>query len=284
MRLGHKRYAVVRQRSEQHPDMAHMSHARCGKTIRMHGVSKGLPLLTLLFVALLLSGCGLGPPTRTPFPTFTPTPLGAGEPNVSGQPVTQQPAAPVVPVVQPTPFPTLPPTIPPTATPTPEPTATPTDTPTPQPTATETPTPLPTDTPTPSPSPTPSFTFELEAAEKFPTESLAPNIVRIYIYAYSETQFGLPGYTITVTHNGARLPVDQVTRAGIPDQTRPDPSPYTRFTNMNVIFVEAQEGEWVVQLVDRNGIPAGPAATFELSATEDTRELYVRYRSLPAGS
>jgi hypothetical protein len=106
--------------------------------------------------------------------------------------------------------------------------------------------------------------------------------VRIYLYAYSETQFSLPGYSLSVTHNGARLPVDQVTRAGIPDQTRADPSPYTRFTNMNVIFVEAQAGDWVVQLLDRSGTPAGPAATFQLTATEDTRELYVRYRSLPA--
>jgi hypothetical protein len=46
---------------------------------------------------------------------------------------------------------------------------------------------------------------------------------------------------------------------------------------MSVIFVEAQAGTWQVQLVDRSGTPMGPPATFELSADEVTRELYVRY-------
>jgi hypothetical protein len=90
--------------------------------------------------------------------------------------------------------------------------------------------------------------------------------------------FGLPGYTLSVTHNGAPLLVDQISRAGVPQQTRDEPGPYTRFTNMNIIFVEAQAGEWVVQLVDQTGAVAGPPANFQLSADEDTRELYVRYR------
>lgn len=227
-------------------------------------------LLTLVLLLLLSgAGCSFGgdSPTRTPVPTWTPTPLGgAGDNNV--------------PVVQPT----LPPTAaevaaPPTDTPTPEPpaaTATlpPTETPTAEPTATATPA----DTPTPEPTPTPAFLFELEAAEKFPTDSLAPNVVRLYLYVYSTAEFGLAGYSLQVLHNGSELAVDETSVAGAPEQTRPGPSPYTRFTNLSVIFVEPQAGRWDVQLIDADRVPVGPLVTFELTADEATRELYVRYR------
>ncbi len=165
-------------------------------------------------------------------------------------------------------------TIPPTDTPLPTATFTPLPT--------DTPTPIPTDTPTPEPSPTPtptpSYTFDLEVAEKHPTESLAPNVVRIYLYVYSNEAFALEGYSLRVTHNGAVLPVEQLSEGGLPDVTRADPGPYSRFTNLDVIFVEPQAGTWVVQLVDQAGTPLGPPATFELTADEETRELYVRYR------
>lgn len=115
-------------------------------------------------------------------------------------------------------------------------------------------------------------------AEKHPTESLAPNVVRVFLYVYAEGEGGLGGYSARVTHNGAELTVDRVTEAGLPKLTRGEPGEYTRFTNMNVIFVEAQAGTWTVQLLDPNGVPTGPAAVFELTADEITRELYVRYR------
>lgn len=227
-------------------------------------------LLTLVLLLLLIgAGCSFGgnAPTRTPVPTWTPTPVGgAGDNNV--------------PVVQTTPPPTAaevaaPPTDTP-APPTPEPTATllPTDTPTPEPTATL----PPADTPTPEPTPTPAFLFELEAAEKFPTDSLAPNVVRLYLYVYSPAEFGLAGYSLQVLHNGSALAVDETSAAGVPEQTRTGPSPYTRFTNMSVIFVEPQAGRWDVQLIDADRVPVGPLVTFELTADEATRELYVRYR------
>jgi hypothetical protein len=118
----------------------------------------------------------------------------------------------------------------------------------------------------------------LELAEKQPTNSLAPNVVRIFLFVADRDGFGVAGYSMRVLHNGAELPVDKVTTAGLPSLTRGEPSPYTRFTNMNVIFVEAQAGTWQVQLIDASGTPAGPAAEFELTADEETRELYVRYR------
>jgi hypothetical protein len=139
---------------------------------------------------------------------------------------------------------------------------------------TQTPTSLPTDTPTP----TPEFAFELESAEKFPTDSLAPDIVRVYAYAYSPSAFALPGYSLRVIHNGALLAVSGVSTGPLPAQTRTEPSAYTRFENLNAIFVESQAGEWEVQLVDDGGQAAGPAARFTLTADEETRELYVRYR------
>jgi hypothetical protein len=135
----------------------------------------------------------------------------------------------------------------------------------------------PTATLTPVPSATPTFTFVLEAAEKHPTQSLAPNVVRIFLFVADPDGFALEGYSLHVQHNGAELPVDRRSEGGLPALTRGEPSPYTRFTNMNVIFVEAQAGTWRVQLVDETGITVGPAAEFELTADEVTRELYVRY-------
>ncbi|MCC6456526.1 MAG: hypothetical protein IT328_16340 [Caldilineaceae bacterium] len=228
---------------------------------------------TLLLV--ITGGCSRGDsPTRTPFPTFTPTPQGAAVASDAG---TSIPAAPTATLVVAMPTATE------TATalpPTPTLTSAPTDTPTPQPTPTPSPLPTvePTATLTPVPSPTPTFTFILEAAEKHPTQSLAPNVVRIFLFVADQEGFGLEGYSLNVLHNGAELAVDRLSAAGLPALTRGEPSPYTRFTNMNVIFVEAQAGTWRVQLVDGNGVAVGPAAEFELTADEITRELYVRYQ------
>jgi hypothetical protein len=253
--------------------------------ISLHRVLvRRLLLSGAILVALLLGGCATGQstsPTRTPIPTFTATPIipgaaagptGANTNNNGAVSVAANTPAPaIVTPVPPTP-------VPPTSTPTDTATPAPTATATPLPTDTPTPTLTPTTTPTPEPTATPSYTFDLQTAEKFPTEALAPNVVRIYLYVYAPSEFGLPGYSLRVNHNGAELPVDERSAGGIPSQTRPEPGPYTRFTNMNVIFVESQAGEWVVQLVDVNGVPAGPSANFQLTADEVTRELYVRYQ------
>ncbi len=242
----------------------------------------------LCFAVLALAACGGGneTPTRTPVPTWTPTPLAAAAP---AQPGEEQNAASTpglgaqvvdaaqVAAVIATETPTLPPptdTPAPTATPVPTETPLPTDTPV----ATDTPTPVPTETP-PPPTPAPAvFPFELEAAEKFPTVSLAPNVVRIYGYVFSPAALGLPGYTLQVLHNGTPLIVAENSTAGLPTVTRTEPGPYSRFTNLSVVFVEPQAGEWRVQLLDPQGIPAGPEAIFNLTADEVTREIYVRYR------
>lgn len=235
-----------------------------------------LILFVLCLASIMLFGCGGArpTPTRTPFPTWTPTQPGQvaqKQAPVAGQTAADQQPTPTAPVA--------PPTVEPTSTATPAP-PTPTSPPTDTPTTTPTPAPTepPTATPPPTPTPTVAYDFQLEAAEKFPTDSLAANVVRIYLYVYSETDFGLPGYSLQVVHNGTPLTVDEVSTAGLPDQTRKDPSPYTRFMNLTVLFVEPQTGTWAVQLVDQQRTPVGPAATFDLTADEKTRELYVRYK------
>lgn len=231
------------------------------------------PLLLVGVILLVgLAGCSFGraTPTRTPFPTWTPTPLGQAP--AQGEAVAQAPTATLAVLAEvPTATP-MPPT--PEPLPTAEPTAIPTETPTPEPLPTDTPV----EPPTPEPTATPSFSFVLEAAEKFPTESLAANVVRIYLYVYAPDTLGLPGYTLQVLHNGESLVVDEETAGGVPEQTRQEASPYTRFANMSVVFVEPQAGRWELQLIDSTRTPVGPLVTFDLTADEQTRELYIRYR------
>lgn len=237
-------------------------------------------MISLVWAVLLIvcQGCNTAriAPTRTPLPTWTSTPVLNGAQSQtqsdadSSVVIAAATAGPAV-VAQATNTP-LPPTAPPQPTDTPLPTNTPLPTPTPLPTAT----PLPTNTP--QPTPTPDYAFDLESAEKFPTESLAPDVVRVYLYVYSPAEFALPDYAIAVQHDGVAQTVEGTSRGGLPEQTRVEPSPYTRFTNFSAIFVEPQAGQWTVQLVDTNGNAVGPQAKFELLAEEETRELYVRYR------
>ncbi len=235
---------------------------------------RALVLSALLAVVLGLAGCSFGgaTPTRTPFPTWTPT--------VEGQQPAGDGVIAAVPTATSAPVVALPTNTPVNAPPTPEPPAAASATPEPLPTDTPTdiPTEPPTATPTPEPTATAPYAFVLEAAEKFPTDSLAANVVRIDLYAYAATTYGLPGYTLQVLHNGTPLTVDEETTGGVPAQTRDAASPFTRFTNMRVIFVEPQAGRWELQLLDSSRTPVGPPVTFELTADEITRELYVRYR------
>lgn len=252
--------------------------------------SRRLLLLSwLLMAGLFVAACGGGgePPTRTPVPTWTPTAAGPAPAQPAGAPaetaaeaVVVDPTAMALAMASPTPLPTETP-VPPTETPTPEPTATPAP-------PTETPTPAPTDTPAPTNTPAPPtetptaaaplFALSLEAAEKFPTESLAANVVRVYGYFYGEDDPALPGFSLRILHNGDELEVEEESQDGLPEQTRAEPGPFTRFSNFSVIFVEPQAGEWRIQPVDAAGVVIGPEAIFTLTADEETRELYVRYR------
>ena len=234
--------------------------------------------LLLLLVALLMGGCGgrdEPTPTRTPVPTYTPTAVGQQPVAVAQQPQPQaQSAAPTDTPAPPTA--TFTPE-PPTATPTPVP---PTDTPTPTETPTATPTDTPTATPSPTvtPTPTPDYAFALEMAEQFPTQLPGVDEVRVYVYVYTGEAYALGGYTISVTKDGLALAALARSTDGLPGETRPGPSPYTRFANLGAAFFEKAEGVWEIQLTDRNGFPMGEAARFVLGPDDNLRELYLRYR------
>lgn len=223
-------------------------------------------------VVLAVTACGARPeptPTRTPVPTYTATPEGA-------QPA--PPAAAAVPVT-PTPVPPDPPTptpVPATPTPTPLPA---TDTPTPEPpTETPTVTPTPTATPTVTPTPTPDYAFSLEAAEQFPSQVADVDEVRIYLYVYdAQESYALEEYSLRVIKDNFPLVVQARSTGGLPGETRPGPSPYTRFANLGAAFFEEPMGAWTVQLLDPGGNPAGPPATFVVGENDPNREFYVRY-------
>ncbi len=283
MHESRERSVAYRSNARMPTSTARSVPRRCGRILQTS--------LLLVVAILLLAGCGDagGRVTRTPVPTWTPTvgappdPAQAQQQAQAAQPDVVDPAqaavvvppveaAPLQPIDTATPVPTVPPTVPPT----PLPTEAPTETPTPLPTV------PPTATPTPVPTATPNYAFALEAAEKFPTQALAPNVVRIWMYVYSPAALGLGGYSLRVAHNGAQLLIEEVSAEGLPGATFDTPGPFTRFANFDVLLVEAQAGTWDVQLVDATGAPAGPAAQFNLSADEETRELYVRYKQTGA--
>ncbi|MFN8439886.1 MAG: hypothetical protein U0175_03905 [Caldilineaceae bacterium] len=248
--------------------LAHEEKLGTVKRCHYPALSPGARTLCLgiatLLVGVALSACSEDspqPPTRTPVPTWTAT-LSAAEQAAANAATPVQNQGPAQAAD--------------TATEAPAPPAAATDTP--PPATTDTPTPEPTATLTPEPTATIDYAFELETAEKFPTDSLAPNMVRVNLFVYNTDLLGLGGYRLRVTHNGADLVVDAVSADGVPKTTSDKPGPYTRFTNMNAVFVESQSGRWEVQLLDPNGAPVGPMADFDLTADENTRELYVRYR------
>ncbi len=246
-------------------------------------------IMVVIGIGLLaLTACGNDAeiePTRTPIPTYTPTPAGAAPVAAIEQPPTPTPA----PVLE----------VPPTSTSTPEPTAIPTETPLPTetptpvpptetptatplptetPTATPTPTDTPTITPTITPTPTPDYAFVLEAAEQFPSQVPDVDEVRIYLYVYSESAYALENYTLRVEKDNELLLVQARSTGGIPGETRPGPTIYTRFANLGAAFFQEPLGAWTVQLVDPNGSLAGPPTTFVLGENDINREFYVRYK------
>jgi hypothetical protein len=231
----------------------------------------------LVLTLLLVTACGgreEAQPAFTPIPTFTPTPQGIQPAGEGVAVVPQEPAVQQV-VDTPIPLPTVTPTpLPPTETPT----LLPTETPTPLPTETPTPTPTPTETPTVTPTPTPDFPFRLEAREQFPSVVPGVDEVRVYLYVYSEESYALPGYSMSVRKDGQSLPVQARSTGGLPNETRPGPTPHTRFANLGAAFFESPAGTWEVQLIDLNRLPAGPPALFVIEEGSDQTELYVRYR------
>ena len=102
--------------------------------------------------------------------------------------------------------------------------------------------------------------------------------MRIYAYVYNQDVQALSGYSVTVTKDGVALPVSETSFGPQAGFTWPVAEPRQRFQNLEVEFPDEEPaGTWTVQLIDSSGSPAGPVATFELTANDPQQELYVRY-------
>jgi uncharacterized protein YraI len=118
------------------------------------------------------------------------------------------------------------------------------------------------------------FPFDLQLQEQF----AETDVVRIYLYVYSEDTQALEGYSLRVTKDGTELPVSEISFGPQAGFTWPVAEPRQRFQNLKVEFPgEAPAGVWTVQLIDGGGNAVGPVATFELANNDPQQELYVRY-------
>jgi hypothetical protein len=65
----------------------------------------------------------------------------------------------------------------------------------------------------------------------------------------------------------------------MPGITWPIPNERQRYTNLKIEFPNVSPaGLWEIQLLDANGRPVGPVATFRLQPDDPRQELYVKYR------
>jgi hypothetical protein len=121
--------------------------------------------------------------------------------------------------------------------------------------------------------PAPAVNFDLETQEQFPETG----VVRIFLYAYAGNS-ALEGYSLSVTKDGAALPVEGASFGGQPAFTWPFQDPRQRFQNFKVEYPDTPaQGVWQVQLIDSTGATVGPPATFTLTSNDPEQELYVRY-------
>ncbi|MCB9137893.1 MAG: SH3 domain-containing protein [Caldilineaceae bacterium] len=120
-----------------------------------------------------------------------------------------------------------------------------------------------------------ALTFDLTDQEQF-AETTG---VRIFLFVSDAEDRALGDYSLTVSKNGNALAVEGASFGGQPGFTWPFQDARQRSQNFKAEFPgEDPAGVWEVQLVDGNGEPAGPAATFELAADDPMQELYVRYK------
>ena len=128
--------------------------------------------------------------------------------------------------------------------------------------------------PLPTATPAPQYEFMLAEQAQF-EERITP---RIHLYVY-ETQEGLGGYMVSVRKDGQGLPTTAKTAYGMPGITWPIPNERQRYTNLKIEFPNVSPaGLWEIQLLDANGRPVGPVATFRLQPDDPRQELYVKYR------
>ncbi|MCE7979679.1 MAG: SH3 domain-containing protein [Caldilinea sp. CFX5] len=145
--------------------------------------------------------------------------------------------------------------------------------------APDTTTPIALPTPTvapPLPTATPAVQYEFMLAEQAQFEERITPRIHLYVY---ETQEGLGGYMVSVRKDGQGLPATAKTAPGMPGITWPIPNERQRYTNLKLEFPGiSPAGLWEIQLLDANGRPVGPVATFRLQPNDPQQELYVKYR------
>jgi len=146
-------------------------------------------------------------------------------------------------------------------------------------TAPATPTPIGLPTPTavpPWPTATPAVQYAFMLAEQAQFEERITPRIHLYVY---ETQEGLGGYMVSVRKDGQGLPAAVKTLPCMPGITWPIPNERQRYTNLKLEFPGVSPaGLWEIQLLDADGRPVGPVATFRLQPDDPQQELYIKYR------
>lgn len=146
------------------------------------------------------------------------------------------------------------------------------------------PTPAPADTPLPTATPRPYRPFDIGDGPQYFTSTNA--WLTIWVKAFTGRPpifLPVPGYRLRVLRNGVDVSKPDLT-GDVFELSAPylpeSPAAYgtRREYNLKYEYLPAAgDAQWVIYLMDRNGVQVSPEVTFETKSTEGLREVYVGF-------